>query len=246
MTRDADVHYAREMPRRSQISDPELLRTRLMELLRDLPHRLAHGTVGEQVGDLVQVHHLLRDLGSSIGAALAPSDSDSGRARLIAYLRAQVGRIVHTDELMIVAGIGDYPRRIRELRGDHGWPIISGLAVRDLRLLSASRDALKKVPAGIAPDEYLLLEDRQDHAAPARWAVIKQMRNSTSAARTLVREYFERFPGHRITAEELRYLVSNKSDWTSAVRDLMALGRTIEGADLEGADSPPGIFVFQD
>ncbi|WP_294328605.1 hypothetical protein [uncultured Sphingomonas sp.] len=235
-----------EMARRSQLSDPEMLRTRLMELLRDLPHRLAHGSVGEQVGDLVQVHHLLRDLGSSIGAALAPGDSDSGRARLIAYFRAQIGRIVHTDELMIVAGIGDYPRRIRELRGDHGWPIISGLAVRDLRLLSASPYALKKVPAGIAPDEYLLLEDRQDHAAPGRWTAIKEMRDPTSAARTLVREYFERFPGHRITAEELRYLVSSKSDWTSAVRDLAASGRTIEGADLEGTDSPPGIFVLKD
>lgn len=217
-----------------------------MELLRDLPHRLAHGTVGEQVGDLVQVHHLLRDLGSSIGAALAPDDSASGRARLIAYLRAQTGRIVHTDELMIVAGIGDYPRRIRELRGDHGWPIISGLAVRDLRLLSASRDALKKVPAGIAPDEYLLIEDRQDHAAPGRWIAIKEMRDPLSTARTLVREYFERFPGHRITAEELRYLVGNKSEWTSAVQDMAASGRTIEGAGLEGTDSPPGIFSLMD
>jgi hypothetical protein len=234
------------MARRSQTSNPELLRTRLLELLQDLPGRLAHGTVGEQVGELVQVHHLLRDLGASIGAALAPEDSGSGRARLIAYLRAQTGRIVHTDELMIVAGIGDYPRRIRELRTQHGWPIISGLAVRDLRSLNVSREALRAVPTGVAPDEYLLLEDRQDRQAPERWTTTGQMRDPEKPARTLVREYFERFPQQRITAEELRYLVGNKTDWTLGVTDLVASGMHIEGADLVSPNSPAGIFTLKD
>ena len=234
------------MARRSQTSDPELLRKRLIELLHDLPERLAHGTVGEQVGELVQVHHHLRDLGASIGATLAPDDSDSGRARIIAYLRAQIGRIVHTDELMIVAGIGDYPRRVRELRAHHGWPIISGLAVRDLRALPVSKEALRAVPAGIAPDEYLLLEDNQDLEAPTRWTACGAMRDPGAAPRSLVREYFERFPHQRITAEELRYLVGNKTDWVSGIADLLASGRTIEGADLAASNSPPGIFILRD
>jgi len=234
------------MARRSQTSDPELLRRRLIELLHDLPDRLAHGTVGEQVGMLVQVHHHLRDLGSSIGAALAPHDSDSGRARLIAYLRAQTGRIVHTDELMIVAGIGDYPRRIRELRAHHGWPIISGLAVRDLRSLPASREALRSVPTGIAPDEYLLLEDHRDEQAPERWTAAGRMRDPAVAPRGLVRSYFEQFPDQRITAEELRYLVGNKTDWISGISDLLETGRVIEGADLAASDTPAGIFILRD
>jgi hypothetical protein len=233
------------MARRSQTSDPELLRKRLIQLLHDLPERLAHGTVGEQVGELVQVHHHLRDLGASIGATLAPDDSDSGRARIIAYLRAQIGRIVHTDELMIVAGIGDYPRRVRELRTLHGWPIISGLAVRDLRALPASKEALRAVPAGIAPDEYLLLEDHQDLEAITRWTACGTMRNLGAAPRSLVREYFERFPDQRITAEELRYLVGNKTDWVSGIADLLASGRTIEGADLAASSSPAGIFILR-
>ena len=233
------------MARRSQTADIETLRTRLIELLHDLPERLAHGTVGEQVNELVQVHHHLRDLGASIGAALAPEDSGSGRARLIAYLRAQVGRIVHTDELMIVAGIGDYPRRIRELRAQHGWPIISGLAVRDLKSLPASREALKAVPSGMAPDEYVLLEDRRDKDAPERWTACGEMRGSTVSARALVRDFFEKFPGQRITAEELRYLVGNKPDWTAAVTDMVNAGSVIGGADLEAQDAPPGIFILR-
>lgn len=234
------------MARRSQTADPEHLRTRLIELLHDLPERLAHGTVGEQVGELVQVHHHLRDLGASIGSTLAPEDSGSGRARLIAYLRAQTGKIVHTDELMIVAGIGDYPRRVRELRSQAGWPIVSGLTLRDLRTLQAPREALKTVPSGVAPDEYLLLEDLQDLQAPERWTACGLMRETSAPARSLVREYFERFPGQRITAEELRYLVGNKTDWVPSIADLLASGRTIEGADLAAANSPPGIFILRD
>lgn len=239
------VRYRRVMARRSQTADPEYLRARLIEILQDLPERLAHGTVGEQVGELVQVHHHLRDLGASIGAALAPEDSGSGRARLIAYLRAQVGRIVHTDELMIVAGIGDYPRRIRELRTQHGWPIISGLAVRDLRSLHASREALRAVPTGIAPDEYLLLEDRQDRDAPERWTIAGRMRAVDRPPAALVQEYLEQFPGKRVTAEELRYLVGNRTDWTVGVIEMAAAGCRIEGADLKADDAPAGIFILR-
>lgn len=242
----AYIRYRRTMARRSQTADPEKLRTRLVELLQDLPERLAHGTVGEQVGELVQVHHHLRDLGASIGAALAPEDSGSGRARIIAYLRAQVGQIVHTDELMIVSGIGDYPRRIRELRAKFGWPIISGLAVRDLRSLHASREALRKVPTGIAPDEYLLLEDLQDRDAPERWTVAGRMNKTKRPPAALVREYFEQFPGKRITAEELRHVVGNRTDWTSGVIDMAASGAKIDGADLAASDAPPGIFILRD
>jgi ribonuclease BN (tRNA processing enzyme) len=52
-----------------------------------------------------------------------------------------------------------------------------------------------------------------------------------------VREYFERFSGQRITAEELRYLVGNKTDWVPGIADMLASGRMIEGADLVIYDS---------
>ena len=233
------------MPRRTQkIVDQDVLRLNLIELLTDLPERLRHGSVGDQVCELVQIHHHLRDLGASIGAALAPDDAGSGRARIISYLRAQVGRIVHTDELMIVAAIGDYPRRIRELRAQHGWPIISGLAVRDLRLLTGGDPAVRAAPSSMAPDEYLLLEDRQDMAASARWKAAGEMRETGASTTALVKLYFELAPNQRITAEELRYLVGNSSDWTAAVTDLVAGGFHIEGADLAGRNLPAGIFVF--
>ncbi len=241
------MSYAVGMARRTQtVVDQDVLRRNLIELLNDLPERLRHGSVGDQVCELVQIHHNLRDLGASIGAKLAPDNARSGRARIIAYLRAQVGRIVHTDELMIVAAIGDYPRRIRELRGEHGWPIISGMAVRDLRLLGARAEALRSAPASMAPDEYLLLEDLQDMSAPERWRVAGEMGKVGMRPTALVRAYFEMFPGRRITAEELRYLVGNKSDWAWAVSELVASAFQVAGADLVSPGLPAGIFVFSE
>lgn len=48
----------------------------------------------------------------------------SGRARVLEYLKLKVGRKVTKEELIIVARIHDYPRRIRELR-EEGWDILS-------------------------------------------------------------------------------------------------------------------------
>ncbi|MBI1406025.1 MAG: hypothetical protein GC145_07865 [Caulobacter sp.] len=234
------------MARRSQTSDPEALRAKLVELLQDLPDRLRHGNVGEQVAELVNVHHHLRDLGASIGATLAPEDAGSGRARLIAYLRAQVGRIVHTDELMIVAGFGDYPRRIRELRTQHGWPIISGLAVRDMRRMATASPkggSRAPKPSSMAPEEYLLIEDRQDRDAVRRWGLAGSMRDAGEPVRDIVARYFDASPDARVTAEELRYVAGNSSAWTDAVTELVAGGRQIDGADLTGRLAPVGIFI---
>lgn len=234
------------MPRRSQTADPDLLQQSLMELLQEMPQRLRDGSVGEQVCELVRVHHLLRDLGASIGAALSPDDSDSGRGRLIAYLRSQAGRIVHTDELMIVGGIGDYPRRVRELRTLHGWPIISGMAVRDIRAdaLAHSPNA-DATPSVMAPEEYLLIEDRQDRDSPRRWELAGQVREEAGTIPEKVARYLKRSVAQRVTAEELRYVAGNSGKWTSAVRALHAAGQPISARAFGEADLPVGIYVLR-
>jgi hypothetical protein len=217
-----------------------------MSLLAELPRRLESGTVGEQVCELVNVHHHLRDLGASIGASLAPGNSGSGRARLIAYLRAQVGQIVHTDELMIVAGIGDYPRRIRELRADHGWPIISGLAVKDMRDEAAAyRGERSSLPSSMAPEEYLLIEDNQDKDAIRRWELAGSIRSEKASVKERVLHYLLESVGKRATAEELRYVAGNESSWPAAVRELREEGWQIQSNQFGFDHLPPGIYILQ-
>jgi hypothetical protein len=43
--------------------------------------------------------------------------------RVLEYLRLFVGLTVEGEELDVVSGISEYPRRIREWRVEHGWPI---------------------------------------------------------------------------------------------------------------------------
>jgi len=216
----------------------------LVELLEHLPERLRCGTVGEQVGGLVEAHHHLRDLGASIGAALAPHDSQSGRARLIAYLRHQVGRIVHTDELMIVAGINDYPRRIRELRAQEGWPILSGFAARDLRADAAAHGDDRSAPSAMAVDEYLLIEDARDSDAPRRWQLAGDLRRRAASPREAVESLLRAAPERRVSADELRYAAKEQADWVAAVRALRAENWPIF-AGVFGDDLPIGLFTYR-
>lgn len=234
------------MARRSQTGNPEALRLKLIELLGDLPERLRTGTVGEQVCSLVEVNLHLRALGASIGSSLAPSNSASGRARLLAYLRDQAGRIVHTEELMIVAGIGDYPRRIRELRADHGWPIISGLAVRDMRADTASRVSNDKgdQPSSMVPEEYMLIEDLCDFDATRRWKEAANLRDQAPNPRAAVLAYLRRAVGKRVTAEELRYVAGNSSTWPAAVRSLREDGWPIAHKGDGKSNLPSGIYIL--
>lgn len=233
------------MARRSQTGNPEELRLKLLELLDELPDRLQSGTVGEQVCGLVEVNLHLRALGASIGASLAPEDADSGRARLLAYLRNQVGRIVHTDELLIVAGIGDYPRRIRELRANHGWPIISGMAVRDMRNDTAMSRGRSDQISKMAPDEYLLIEDICDPDAIRRWQEAPKIRDEAPDIKSAILAYFRRAPGKRVTAEELRYVAGNSNGWPAAVRALCAEGWEIMSKGDADGNLPWGIYMLQ-
>jgi len=159
-------------------------------------------------------------------------------------MRKQVGQIVHTDELMIVAGIGDYPRRIRELRADLGWPIISGLAVRDIRADMAAEDAGAEQPSSMVPEEYLLIEDVRDPDAIRRWAEIVHVRDEASDTKSAVLGYLRRAVGKRVTAEELRYVAKNSSAWPAAIRSLRQEGWTIAVRGSGTIDVPLGIYVL--
>jgi hypothetical protein len=218
----------------------------LIALLQEFPESLATGTIGEQVCRLVEVHHRLRDLGVAVVAPLAKNAGDSGRARLLAYLRDQVGRIVHTDELLIVAAITDYQRRIRELRAKYGWPIISGMAVSDMRedaRLAASPG--DRIPGSMAPEEYLLLEDRCDPDAVRRWGIAGSLREEEKPLEGKLLLYLRQAVDKRVTAEELRHVAKDDAGWPAAIRKLQNEGWPIKRESGAAAGVPPGLFVLE-
>lgn len=70
--------------------------------------------------------------------------SGGGRGRIRAFFEANVGKIVTTHEIAEVAGIRDYPRRIRELRDEEGLQILSCKDRADLK-----------------PEEYILISTKR-------------------------------------------------------------------------------------
>jgi hypothetical protein len=210
------------MARRSQRDNPEQLRKKLISLLEDFELKLLESNLREQVKSLVPANYYLRDLGSSL---INDDKIESARDRILAYLRKYCGEVVHGDELMVVAGISEYARRIRELRVEHGWPIFTGPALRE-----ALEDEHQDIPEFVnadthKKDTYILTEDKQDREAAYRWRLANEIRNSKDGVRTKILKYFRENIGKRITGEELKYLANNASAWPRRVREL----RTEEG-----------------
>lgn len=234
------------MAKRSASENPERTRVQLIELLEEAPGHLASEDIGVQVNCLVEINTHLRQLGASIGSALAGNEGGSGRARMLGYLRYQVGKVVHTDELMIVAGIGDYPRRIRELRTDFGWPILSGLAVRDLLMGARDESADEYLKFGfMVPEEYILIEDRCDIDAIRRWALAPSIRASLADPLSRLESYLTQSPDQRVTAEELRNVSGNDPSWPEMLFRLQRDGMPIRSRFFGDTDVPAGIFIFQ-
>ena len=231
------------MARRSRTADPESLRLELLQLLDGFEEKLHAGTLRDQVTALIPATHVLRDLGGSL---ISPNARTSGRDRILSYLRANVGVVVSGAELMIVSGIGDYPRRIRELRKEDGWPILSGVAAKQMQSAGKEPGA---VPASLLPtmrtDDYLLLEDVRDEDAARRWEVANTIRRRPDGVQSKVLAFLRANVGKHVTGEELRYVANEKNEWPRRVREL----RTEEGWPIvtrfSGDPSlPVGVYVL--
>lgn len=233
------------MARRSQRSDPQQLRKELIELLNNFDQKLNQPNLRNQVLALIPANHLLRDLGSSL---MQDEEAKSARDRIISYLRKYHGHLIHGEELMVVAGISEYARRVRELRVQDGWPILSGTMIR--QMLDEGEIEQNDLPedfSELQPDSYLLLEDYQDRDAAFRWNTANKIRKNNKSIKDKIIEYLRLNVGKHVTGEELRYLVKDKSEWPRRIREL----RTEEGWPILTKVSgnpglPVGVYVLEE
>ncbi|MCP1469199.1 hypothetical protein J3E64_000870 [Sphingobium sp. OAS761] len=218
----------------------------MIELLTNFEQHLLESELREQVRALIPANHLLRDLGSSLlpeGARL------SARERILSYLRRFPGIVIDGDELMIVAGISEYARRIRELRKEEGWPILSGITANEMRETNdegrMQGENEEPFPA-MRPSQYLLLEDRQDRDAAYRWNRANQIRRSDAGVRDKIIRYFRENVGQRITSEELRYVAGDKTEWARRTRELRTeFGWPVITRNTGDPTLPVGTYVLE-
>lgn len=163
----------------------------------------------EKVLLLVEVSECVKKMGVNTNPATA---NVGGRERIRLYLRENTGIIITAAELEVVSGISEYGRRVRELRVQDGYKILTGY----------SNDP----EAGIKlrPNEYLLLEPDPDVTAARRWHIANRVRRERGGSKRRVLRYLLENVGQVVTTEELAY-VAKAREFGRRIREL----RTEEG-----------------
>lgn len=236
------------MTRRSQPNNiPEDIRQSLVDLLVNFSEELKQDNLRAKVVALVPAFHKLRDLGSSL---ISPDEAPSARDRIIAYLQQYPQTVIDGDELMVVSGISEWARRVRELRIQFGWWIYSGVTFRQMAQNPDDIFAFEAIgidPLRIKPDQYVLMRTEQDKEAALRWNILNEIRRKKIATKDKLIEYFRKNVGAQVTGEELSYLASNTKEWARRVREL----RTEEGwpivtKNTGREDLPVGVYVLEE
>lgn len=226
--------------------EPEQLRKELLEVIVNFETKLKQNTLRDQVISLIPAHEKLADLGGSL---ISEVDAMSAKFRMLAYLRKFIRSLIHGDELMVVAGISEYGRRIRELRVQEGWPIVSGSTFR--RMIEEGEAAIKDIEVSdithIKPNTYILLGEECDREAAHRWNLANNIRKSDLSVKEKALAYFRENVGSRISGEEIQYLAPNATEWARRVREL----RTEDGWPISTRNSgspelPVGFYILEE
>ncbi|MDZ4752866.1 MAG: HNH endonuclease signature motif containing protein [Phycisphaerae bacterium] len=195
------------MARRRRRDPVEGLVQQIDSRLQTLNVDLAGLNLRSKVLRLVELQHDVSDLGVSV-VYDAGIQSTAAVERIRLYLVQYVGTVIGGEELGVVSGISDYPRRIRELRREQGYQIASG----------ASPDP--EAGIDLRPDEYLLVSLQPDTDAARRWQVANRIRRSSGGSQSRLLAFLEENISRVVTTEELAYVAKDAREFGRRVRQL--------------------------
>ena len=208
--------------RSSAISSPSTQVADIKDLLDNFLNLIGDADLRTKVRKLIPAFHALRDLGSGL---MPEHAGEASRDRILAYLRKYPRTLIDGDELLVVSGIGEWARRVRELRVEFGWPIYTGVTIQEIadeqeeivadieRTLGVARDDIK-------PEHYILLRPDQDREAAHRWNQLNEIRKLDLGVKAKILRYMRQNVGKTVTGEELRYLAKQKKEWARRTREL--------------------------
>lgn len=221
---------------------PEKIRERLVRLLTDFKDELKSADLRKKVVGLVSAFEMLSDLGSSV----IPSEkAGAARDRILHYFRKYPRTVIRGEELMVVAGISEWARRVRELRVQEGWPIINGMTAREMTE-SEDLELEGQRSSDMRVDTYVLLEDKRDADAAGRWRLANEIRKTDSSIRDKILRYLRKNVGKVIMGDELRYVADDKTEWARRVRELRTeFGWPISTQYSGRPELPSGAYVLE-
>ena len=159
----------------------------------------------EKVLLLVEINKKIKGLGK---ASNPEASKVKARERLKLYFTRYFGIIIDSKELEVVSGISEYARRVRELRVQDGFKILTG----------SSNDP--ELGIKLKPSQYLLLEKKPDHLAARRWHIANRIRKEKEGGSSgRIFRFLTANVGQIITSEEIAY-VARASEYGRRIREL--------------------------
>lgn len=227
--------------KKARQNDPEVVRQKVAKLIENFEVELRSGELRPKVLALVPIFHGLRDLGK----ALIPAEyAAAARDRILYYFRKYPGTIISGDELLVVSGIQEYARRLRELRVQFGWAIVSGVTVKEM--CEEESEEIPDMLKSMKPNEYVLLNAEEDRDAAHRWHAANAIRKRHGSVRDKILQFLRANVGRGVTNEELRYVAGDKTEWARRVRELRTeFGWPIATKTTGRPDLGVGEYVLQ-
>ena len=226
---------------RREITDPESVRRKVESLIKNFEAELRSGELRPKVLALIPIFHGLRDLGK----ALIPGHyASAARSRILCYFLQYPRTIINGDELLVISGIQEYARRVRELRVQFGWAIASGVTIKEMR--EAEAEEVPDELQAMKPSDYILLSTEEDREAAHRWNLANDIRKQRGSVRDKILRFLRENVGRPVTNEELRYVAGDKTEWARRVRELRTeLGWPIATKTTGRPDLEIGAYVLQ-
>jgi hypothetical protein len=219
------------------------LRIELTHLLNEFDNQSLSDNTRVKVLVLVNVFKQLREIGKSL---LIPQVKSSARDRILQYFKQYPETILSGDEFLVISGIQEYARRIRELKVQFGWSIISGNSAREI-INDGTDPETARLLHQMGPDDYMLLSIDQDREAALRWNTANSLRKQKIGAREKLLAYFRQNIGQKITSDELRYVSNDKSEWARRIRELRTeYGWPIVTKSSGRIDLAVGIYILEE
>ena len=214
----------------------------LQNFLKEFEKELQREDLRKKVNALIPAYDSIQALGISL---MPPELVNNAKDRILYYFQKYPKQVINRKELMVVSGIEDWARRVRELRTEQGWNILSGVTVREM--LSVGDEVVYgQALSMMKPDDYILVSTEQDRDAAYRWKLAHTIRNEKLSVKDKILKYFRANAGKQVTGEELMYVAKDKTEWARRVREL----RTEEGwpivtRNTGRPDLPVGVYVLE-
>jgi biotin operon repressor len=130
------------------------------------------------------------------GARRRAKRGEGAKRKILVYFLEHVGQPVSGEQLRIVSGIGEWARRLRELRVAHGY---------DIREVGDSA--------------YQLESATPNQASAAQWQLANEIRKRPGSGRSRIEAFLEANVGQVVTREQIDY-VAKIAEGSRRVREL--------------------------